>query len=254
MSESIPSASAPKGEKPRRPAEEVLSIFRALCETESHVPHTKEERISISHRLHENLDELNSAEMIHKYEDGTVPTYDSLSRAAETAIAALLADQDDPEAARLAKLIEGQVQSIRTWCRRYVGTVIRFHRAKSTFFKMDGDEVRDALATSDAERRRVHDSLLSSLATFNELLSEAQAIEHFPKPLAWRPGFDLPAGVAHTHAAILAPEAIADRNLIKDWAIAADCIDQLKAVVGFITEESEKAASEESRPQSPEQG
>lgn len=243
MNERIPSTPPQNGEKLRKPPEQVLSDFRSICEVEGKAPHTKEELITISHRLHENLDELNSAEMIHQYEDGVVPTLDSLTRAAEAAITALNADTDDAEAARLAKLIEGQVRGIRRWCRNYVGTIIRFHRAKSAFFRKEGDEVQDALVSSDHERRRVHNSLLAALTTFNGLLEQAQDIDHFQKPSAWQPGISLPQGTAHTSAVIFSPEAIADRDLIKDWAIAADCVEQIRTVVGTLDGESEKAAT-----------
>lgn len=102
------------------------------------------------------------------------------------------------------------------------------------------------LVTADSERRRVHEALLSSLSTMNNMLNKAQDLVSVPAATTWRPGMVLPQGTAQEHPLVFAPEAIQDRHLIRDWAIVADGVEQLRIVVRKMeaTDKNETAAPE----------
>jgi len=156
----------------------VLSDFKRICQGEIGVIHTPEEKDQVIGVMHQTLERLDNKEMIHKYREGRIPTIHSLELAANEAIEHLRAEQPDEEIERISKLLEGQVRSIRGWTRRYVGTVVKFHLMKSAYYAQE--EEADKFITADSERRRVHDALLSSIASFSKLLSEAQEITHYP--------------------------------------------------------------------------
>ncbi len=160
------------------PTEMVLSDFKRICQGEIGVIHTPEEKDQVIGVMHQTLERLDNKEMIHKYREGRIPTIHSLELAANEAIEHLRAEQPDEEIERISKLLEGQVRSIRGWTRRYVGTVVKFHLMKSAYYAQE--EEADKFITADSERRRVHDALLSSIASFSKLLSEAQEITHYP--------------------------------------------------------------------------
>jgi hypothetical protein len=117
-------------ESPAKPEEELLAHFRTACETESGTEMNHEIRVHTYHSFHEDLDHLEEAPMVDQYERGMIPTIDSLTAAARSASDSLEVDPEDAEAVRIGKLLRGQAGSIRTWCRRYVGTIIKFHTMK----------------------------------------------------------------------------------------------------------------------------
>lgn len=188
--------------------------------------------------LHKGLERLEANNMLQKYEAGIVPTIESLTKAAQEATAVLLEDPDDIEASRLAKLLEGSVLSIRSWSRRYVASVVKFHNAKSQFLRMNEIEQRDALVDADKERRRIHDALLNSLSAFNQQLDDAQGITTFAPAMEWVPGKDFPTGTADSAPLVFSKAAIADRNLIRDWAIAADLGEEIKKILKSLSNEA----------------
>lgn len=231
MSEKAPHRIESK-EKTTKPEEELLAHFRSTCETESGAALTHEAKVTTYHSLHDDLDQLEDAPMIGQYEKAMIPTIHSLTEASRIASAALEAQTDDEEAVRIGKLIRGQVGGIRTWSRRYVSTIIKFHTAKRRLVLMNDVERRNALEQADAERRRVHDSLLTCLRTFTALLKEGAEYAAYTAPLAWSPGILLPEGTASEKAVIFSDSALTDRDLIKSWAIASDCVEEMRSIIG----------------------
>jgi hypothetical protein len=219
-------------ESPAKPEEELLAHFRTACETESGTEMNHEIRVHTYHSFHEDLDHLEEAPMVDQYERGMIPTIDSLTAAARSASDSLEVDPEDAEAVRIGKLLRGQAGSIRTWCRRYVGTIIKFHTMKRQLLRMNDEEQRDAFEAADRERRRVHESLLLSLRTFNTLLEEGKEYAEFESPLVWTKGSLLEAGSANSDAVIFSTQALADRDLVKSWAIAADCVEEMRKIIG----------------------
>lgn len=232
----------PPGSVPERAptaTEAVLADFRKSCTLEVGHVYAADERESIAHTLHDKLEHLNAAEMLHMYEAGTVPTLDSMDRSAEIAISVLREDADDAEAVTHAKLIEGQVTQIRRWSRRYVETVVKFHTTRTAYMRMSDEEQRDMFVRADTERRRVHEALMASLTTFNNFLLKAQDLATFPSPIEWKPGVSLSPGTSQEQTVVFSADAIRDRNLMRDWAIVADAVEQLRTVVRKM-EETEK--------------
>ena len=226
------------------PPEVILADFRKHCQLEAGHVYTSPEREVIAHTLHQKLEKLEKVEILHQYEQGVIPTIESLKRAADAAITILTEEADDTEALQHAKLIEGQTNNIRRWCRRYVESLILFHIRKSAFMRMNKTDQRDALEQADRDRRRIHDSLLASLTTFNILLTQTSDLVQFQMPIEWKPGVELPEGTAHEHAVIFSPEAIQNRDLIREWSVIADSVEQLHMVVKRMesSENTETAA------------
>jgi len=232
-----PPASPPE----RRPTETeaVLADFRKSCALDEGHVYNAEERDAITHTLHDKLEQLNAAEMLHMYEAGTAPTLDSMNRAAEVAIDALREDPEDVEAVTHAKLIQGQAAQMHRWSRRYVETVVKFHTSRTAYARANDAELRDMLVRADTERRRVHEALMASLTTFNNFLLKAQDLVTFPAPIAWKPGMSLAPGTSQEQAVVFSTDVIRDRQLMRDWAIVADAVEQLRIVVRKM-EETEK--------------
>lgn len=220
---------APKEEQLPGHTEVILSEFKRRVEDVKHLDSTDPDMVSMT--LHKGLERLEANDMLQKYEAGVVPTIESITKAAQEASAALLEDPDDAEAAKLAKLLEGSVSSIRSWSRRYVASLLKFHAAKSQFLRMSEMEQRDTLVDADKDRRRIHDALLNSLSVFNQQLFDAQGITTFASATEWVPGKDFPSGTADSAPMVFSKAAIADRNLIRDWAIAADLGEEIKKVL-----------------------
>ncbi|HEV7121492.1 MAG TPA: hypothetical protein VGN56_01545 [Candidatus Paceibacterota bacterium] len=231
MNEMPPRSSGSKEAAPK-PEEDLLAHFRSACETETSPETSHDYKIRTYHSLHEDLDNLEEAPMIGQYEQGMIPTIQSLIEAAQVASLALESDPDDAEALRIGKLIRGQASSIRTWCRRYVSSIIKFHTMKRQMLRMNDEEKRNSFQAADAERRRVHESLLDCLKTFNTLLTEGLEHAEYAAPRAWQPGTLLPNGTSAHEAVIFGPKAIQDRDLMKSWAIAADCVEEMRKIIG----------------------
>src|SRR3989344_7976898 len=102
--------------------------------------------------LHRALDRFENHEIKVMYDEGRVPTFESIARSTETAQVAL-ERENDPEAAKIAKLLSGQSASIKRWCRQYVASLLRFRTSHIAFARMNDDERRDALERADQERR-----------------------------------------------------------------------------------------------------
>ncbi len=162
-----------------------------------------------------------------------MPTFHSLERATKRAQDALAPFADEPEVARLKKLLEGSVKQVKMWCRRYVQSILVFRNAQRAMRRLDGSKQAEAFYKADMDRRRIHDALLSSVATINNLLHKAEEYAEFEMPLAWMEGTPIPSRFAAEHALIFSPQAIENRKLIRDWSIAADRIEQIRQTTGI---------------------
>lgn len=221
---------APKEEQLPGHTEVILSEFKRRAEDVRHLDTTDPEIVSMT--LHQGLERLSASPILEKYEAGMIPTLASLARAADEARAVLLEDADDEEAAKLARLLEGSVHSIKDWTRKYVASILRFHKTKSSYFRVQtkADEIH-LMEEADKDRRRIHNALLSSLSAFNQQLEDAHGIDTFAPAIEWVPGIDQPTGTADTMPLVFSKAAIADRDLIKNWAIAADLGEEIKKIL-----------------------
>ncbi len=210
---------------------EMLAGFRESCEHESGHHPLGNERIDLYKSLHKYLDNLEDANFINKYEEGTLPTIASINLSIEKAREALLTIPGDADAVRIEKLFQGQHGVIRNWCKRYVNTIITFHVKKNAWQLLNGTDQRDAFVQADEERRRVHNALLDSLTRLNGLFLDAAEYSDFVAPPQWSKSTSLPPGSALHSPLVFSPSVIADRDFIKGWAIAANSVEEIKRIL-----------------------
>src|SRR3989344_2344589 len=179
LSASTKESAKPRPEMAPAPTEDVLDEFEQEALSHKDELGTEEGRVNTFHALHEKLDRFENHEMKHLYDEGRLPTLESLEKAATLAQASL-SPETDPEAQRISKLMPGAVLAIRRLCRSYVASLVRFRRSRTAFLRMDAEEHREALRRADEDRRRIHNSLLESLAAFNQLIIEADDRAEFP--------------------------------------------------------------------------
>lgn len=212
------------------PTEDVLARLDNLAERyREHHPGTPEERAQARVILHTTLDKFENHEMKESYDEGRLPTFRSLERAASLISSALI-DSGEAEATTLAKLLEGSTLHIKSWSRKYVASILRFRRASMARARMSDEEVRDSYIQADRDRRRIHDALLESLSAVTRLIEQAK---DYIEPIVvkkWRPGDRLPKGTADSEPVVFSSEAVANRDLIRDWAIVADRIEEINKI------------------------
>lgn len=170
--------------------------------------------------LHKDFETCESYELYEAYVEHRLPTLTRM----EEGIAEILDNvpqdlREDPEAKRLMQLIKGRALAIRGGVRSYVETVLKFVRMQNTAAAMRDPEIWVKI---DHERRRRHDSLLKTLQDTGALLKQAYdyGICEEEAYREWVPGdtTDIKEGVFP----IFSSQAIANRDLIKNWALAAD--------------------------------
>lgn len=231
MTERMPSSPRTPEPAPILREEVILTDFRDTVH-EPHEIHNKEERAHRYHTFHDYLERLENPSIINQYENGTVPTLESLQEATTAAAQELEADPDDQEGVRMAKLLRGQVQSIRLWCRRYVGSVIAFHTLRRKHILLNSTDTKEDFFRADSERRRIHNALLDSLRTCTALIQQTAAHAGSATPILWEPTMTLPKGTASSTPVAFSANTLEDRDLVKQWAIAADCVEEMKKVLG----------------------
>ncbi|HVY54727.1 MAG TPA: hypothetical protein VHC46_03130, partial [Thermodesulfobacteriota bacterium] len=209
-----PKADPAKESLQPEPTEQVVGEISDFIEEHKSGLHSDEERKEAFTQLHKALDKFENHEMKRLYDEGRMPTFDSLHQAAAHAVEAL-AKVNDPDASRIARLLSGSIQSIKTWSRRYISALLRFRNSNLARLRMNTEEQRDAFTKADGDRRRIHDALLGSLASLNDLLKEADEYAEFSTPAEWHPGDELPKNTARTADLIFSPKALADRDLIR---------------------------------------
>lgn len=219
------------GFKPHINQSEILSDFRLNCEQKAGKHPTGEERVELYQMLHKYLDNLDDANLINRYEQGTIPTIESINLSIEEARKALLLMHGDSDCIRIEKLLQGQRSVIRNWCKRYVNTIIIFHVKKNSWHLLNGTDQRDAFLAADSERRRVHNALLNSLSELNSLLIEASKNSDFTLPPQWSRSSNVVIGSTLHSPMIFSAQVIADRDYIKSWAIAANSLEEMKKIL-----------------------
>ena len=170
--------------------------------------------------MHKDFETCESYQLYDAYVKNRIPSLDRM----ETGIKGLLGRipeklRDDPEAQRLAKLLSGRAPVIRGNVRSYVETVLRFVRIQNTSAAMRDPEI---FVKIDHERRRKHENLLKTLADTRKLFDDAYDFGLIEKKdfHEWLPGDD--AEMPESAVPIFSQQAVANRDLIKNWALAAD--------------------------------
>ncbi len=219
------------------PTEDVIGEIDDLVQHHRGNLHDEADRQHAYEELHSALEKFDDNGVMRLYEEGRVPTFASLQAAAAKATEALRVVQDDSEAARIAKLLTGSVSSIKLWCRKYVAAILKFRNSKMAMLRMSGEEQREAFVQSDKQRRHIHDALLNSLATLLDLLREADDHVEFEQPIRWKPGEELPEHTAENRPVVFSAEALTDRDMIRDWAIVADQVEQIRKLLELETQD-----------------
>jgi len=168
-------------------------------------------------------------EMYAKYERNAVPTLESMRDHVDRLKIQVDGDpraNDEEKAAmeHARKLIAGSLPSAVS---RYVQSVIFYAQQASRFPLMDPEERREFIEKCDGDRRRKHDSLLQTIQEIDvalRLLSEDLGAIDSKEIAWWRAGMEeLPHDALPAFdAAAIDTKNTLHRDLIKNWAIAAD--------------------------------
>jgi hypothetical protein len=213
------------------PTEEVVDEFAEIVENHRGNLRDDNQRREAFTELHGVLDKFENHAVKLMYDEGRMPTFESIDRVAQSAARALAAD-NEPEAQRIAKLLQHHVTSVKRWCRQYVASLLRFRASKTAFLRMNDEERRDALGKADADRRRIHDALLGSLASLEDLLREGSEYTDIGQPIRWNEKDQLQQGAANSTPLMFSTKTLEDRDVIRDWAIVADRIEEIHKITG----------------------
>jgi hypothetical protein len=214
------------------PTEDVLNDFSDTHEHFKDHVGTPEEKIVAFQALHSSLEHFENQEMTALYDEGRVPTFQSLEEAAAIASTVLVSDPD-PEAQRIGKLLSERMNLVKRWARRYVASILRFRTSKLAMMRMNESEQREAFVQADADRRRIHDSLLEALESLSSFIEKGKEYADYTMPIVWSPSDELAPGTTWHNGAIFSKKALSDRDLIRDWAIVADRVEEIRKLTGY---------------------
>ena len=196
-------------------------------------------------KLHSDVEHCECYPLFEKYVSGEIPTLErmfsnvgpflqDLSKEIDKESARVTqggADEVLQETQTMRGLLEGREQQLHSSIQRYVRTVIRFkHLAR---LSADGTrDVKKQYVEADQNRRRAHDALLDTLSVYGTLVHKAMEdgysrdFESFPF-VFWGHETDART-IGAKKAVIFSPETLRNRDFVRDWAIAADFVEQLK--------------------------
>jgi hypothetical protein len=227
---SVPPPEPPPPQR-EEPTEDVMGELDDLASYyKDNQPKTAAEREEARTAYSNALEKFENHEIKHQYDEGRVPTFDSMTRAAEMVSKALI-ETGDAEAVAIGKLVSGSVNSIKRWSRKYVVAILKFRRSKLAHARMNDEERRASLEQSDADRRRIHNSLLESLSALTMMAEKGREYADYPEQIKeWSPTDEFPRGAADKPL-IFSAAALRDRDLIRDWAIVADRVEEITKVL-----------------------
>lgn len=196
-------------------------------------------------RVHADIEKCQCLPLFRKYVAGEIPTLDrmfanlglflaDLSKEIESE--KILIQQGEPkeyleELQKVHGLLSGREQQVRGAIQRYVSAVIRFRNLA----RLSVGGVRDVnkqYVEADHARRRAHDNLIESLSVYAGQVSLAieqgypMTFGTFPF-VQWTIGSDA-RDIASNKTVIFSGDVLRHRDFIRDWAIVADFVEQLK--------------------------
>ncbi|MEN9413024.1 MAG: hypothetical protein RLZZ342_111 [Candidatus Parcubacteria bacterium] len=191
---------------------------KIVCDTEA-----------LSH-IREEFAHCEAFSMYEAYAAGSVPTLPHMRQAVEAFKNSVANDpksseEDKKEALQLWKLVGGSLPGA---VNRYVQSVIMFAEQAPRFEMMDTHERKEFAVKVDGERRRRHDTLLQVIADIDKsltFLADELGVPGTEVFRRWQPGMQTVS--SDTECLVFNGSAIDSRNshhrdLIKNWAIAAD--------------------------------
>lgn len=194
--------------------------------------------------LHSGVEHCECYPMFKKYVRGEVPSIERLfggigayTNALDAIVSAAdpadpLAREEAEIASALSSILKGREAQIRMLVERYVRSVIRFHNLRLR--SADGTrDLKRQFVDADEARRRAHNALIDSLRVYQEAVNRCkeEGFDNLPsfRFFAWEKGFD--AQQAPQEGSLyFAPSVLADRNFLRDWAIASEFLARFRAL------------------------
>lgn len=229
----------PRSEDTSPQTEEVLNTFDTLHEQTIREELPTEKRIEVYHTLHAIAEQFENNEMLVAYEEGRIPTFASMDAAVQMVDEHLASDPEDPESIRIRKLLSQRVTEIRRWCSKYEQSVVVFHRRKKQMALRSYDDPASDFVKADQDRRRTHDNLMGAIQSLDALITEANALETLPHPVARaKPRNLLPQGFANQNPFIFSASSATheNRDFIRDWALVANLVQKLDAQRAYFSQ------------------
>ncbi len=188
--------------------------------------------------LQKDLERCEVFEMYNAYIESRVPTLPLLGKNITDLIERIPNKlRNDPETISIVNYLKGRHASIGHDLRAYVTLVIRFVTLEqSTLRFRDYEKYIDQIKKVDADRRRMHDNLLASLDMLRQKMEEVYDLGLCEKNdfYVWSPGEtrEIPINAVP----VFASTAIANRDLIKNWALAADFAEHFEKLSQLLAE------------------
>lgn len=179
-------------------------------------------------QIHAEISACPCAHMYRQYKEGIIPNLEMLQRSIDVAIEVIDADsqslnpdnehdrEDIASLDRTKKVLSSRVSEIQQWIRTYAETVVRFHQLKKLTAN-DTRDLRKQFERADHSRRRAHDALIETLRVTAHTLADVRDLLD-----------DNDARKAQL--VTLGDNILRDRDLVRDWALAADFHTQLQLV------------------------
>lgn len=219
---------APETEPPVSPGSEDVILEKLHRCTDGHSDCTPRD----AELMHKDFEACESYQWYESYKRNQMPTFERMENGIQAILCRIPESiRNDAEAQRLSKLLKGRTLVIKGAVRSYVETVLKFVRLQHTAAAMRNTEV---FVKIDHERRRRHDNLLKSLTDTRKLFEDAADYGLLERGdyREWIPGeeAEVPEGVVP----VFSLTAIANRDLIKNWALAADFAEHYEKLIKIL--------------------
>ncbi len=179
--------------------------------------------------IHANLSRCPIFPIYVKYKDGKILTLNMLQNSVETAVDIIdnyikneldtkkKFDRHDIESLnKTKKILMGRIHQIRSCVNSYVQSIGTFHNLK-TLRCHEGRDFNKQFENADLARRRKHNSLIESLQVFRKALNQVRNLSN-------------EIDVSQNKLIMFSEKVLDNRDLIRDWAIAAYFHEQLQSI------------------------
>lgn len=197
--------------------------------------------------LHREALQSDLGSSLERYEKKMYPTFEQIQAVIDAVVEnidkALTDPVDDEEKEFLEKerkYFSARMQSITYATFSYAESVAMFHNIKNSQFRMDAEEFTEKLGAIELTRRRRHNALLDTLRDLNRhvhMLKEDGYLDALAVTY-WNPVSGIGKESPHM---LFADEMLTNenRNVVRDWAIAADMYRSL-IELGLMLEAQEE--------------
>jgi hypothetical protein len=235
----------PKHEGPQKYLEDVATRVNELhvrCKTQHRVPaHTKG-------MLHREISQTELHDIFSQYENGKTLTFAHLNESVrilnellEKEITEFKEGEYAEELKVMQRLLAGRGKELRSAAHRYIGTLVKFVSVVKQKVRLQPEEFVDRMERADRERRTAHEGIIASLKTYVQLVErmESDGLLEGYRIEEWYMGQPVVApDAAGKVIPVFSPRFLADRDMVKDWAVCADLHEMLEDI--GATEEAEE--------------